>query len=298
MNTAKEQRKGKLHIAPRAPKQGGLGSIWFGVVQNSCMKWRGIPALVLLLLAFVFLSPLLHADTIVRGFNAQGTLDPGIIVELSQKNTDTVQASSAFDPTKIYGVVIDPSQAPVTVQKSGQQVFVATGGNYPTLVSTENGVIKSGDYISISSINGIGAKANNQSTILGKAVENFDGHSGVITNTNDGHQIGRIMVSIIPGKNPLVRDNVAIPAPLKRFGQAIAGKNISALRIYAALGIFVVTAIVALSVLTVGIKSGITAIGRNPLSKKSILRALFQVVTVATLVFLVGMLGVYLLLRL
>jgi hypothetical protein len=91
---------------------------------------------------------------------------------------------------------------------------------------------------------------------------------------------------------------VAIPAPLKRFGQAIAGKNISALRIYVALAIFVVTSIIALTVLAVGVRSSITSIGRNPLSKKYILRGLFQVLTMAFLVFLIGMFGVYLLLRL
>jgi hypothetical protein len=262
------------------------------------MKWRGFPALALLLLAFVFLSSLTHADTIVRGFKAQGTLEPGLIVELSPKTTDTVKASTARNPTKIFGVVIDPSQAPITLQKKSEQVFVATGGSYPVLVSTENDKIKAGDYISISSISGIGVKAKDEPTVLGKAIENFDGKTKVVTSTVDGYQIGRISVSIIPGKNPLVKDTVAIPSPLKRLGQAVAGKNVSALRIYVALVIFVISAIIALTVLSVGIKASITAIGRNPLSKKYILRGLFQVVTVASLVFLVGMLGVYLLLRL
>jgi hypothetical protein len=262
------------------------------------MKWRGIPALALLLLAFVAVVPFVHADTIVRGFNAKGTLEPGLVVALSGKSTDTVEVSSGNNSSKIYGVVIDPSQAPLTVQKKGEQVFVATGGTYLTFVSTEDGAIKVGDYISISSINGVGSKAVEQPTILGKALEDFSGKSSVITNTAEGHQIGRIRVSIIPGKNPLVKDNVAIPAPLKRFGQAIAGKNISALRIYVALAIFVVTSIIALTVLAVGVRSSITSIGRNPLSKKYILRGLFQVLTVAFLVFLIGMFGVYLLLRL
>jgi hypothetical protein len=262
------------------------------------MKRRGIRALALLLLLFISLSSFAYADTIVRGFNAKGTLEPGLIVALTENSNDTVESSAGSNPSKIFGVVIDPSQAPLTVQKKGEQVFVATGGNYPTFVSTENGNIKAGDYISISAINGIGSKAEDQPTVLGKAVEDFSGGSRVITTTSDGQKIGRITVNIIPGKNPLVKDKVAIPAPLKRFGQAIAGKNISALRIYIALAIFVVTAIIALSVLLIGVKSSITAIGRNPLSKKYILSGLFQVVTVAALVFIVGMFGVYLLLRL
>jgi hypothetical protein len=262
------------------------------------MKWRGIPALALLLLAFVFVIPFAHADTIVRGFNAKGTLEPGFIVELSGKSSDTVEISTANNPSKIYGVVIDPAQAPLTVQKKGAQVFVATGGNYPVLVSTQEGIIKTGDYIAISATDGIGSKAKDQPTVLGRALDNFDGRSNVITSTAGGYKVGRINVSIIPGKNPLVKDNVAIPSVLKRFGQAIAGKNISAMRIYAALVIFVIASIIALTVLVVGIRSSIIAIGRNPLSKKSILRGLFQVITVAFLVFIVGMGGVYLLLRL
>jgi hypothetical protein len=166
------------------------------------MKWRGLPALALLLLAFAVLASIANADTIVRGFKANGTLEPGIIVALSGNSNDAVDIATEKDPTKIYGVVIDPAQAPFTVQKSGQQVFVATGGSYPTLVSTQNGTIKA------------------------------------------------------------------------------------------------ISAIIALSVLLVGVKSSITAIGRNPLSKKSILTGLFQVITVAILVFIVGMFGVYLLLRL
>jgi hypothetical protein len=229
------------------------------------MKWRGIPALAALLFLFIAINSIAHADTIVRGFNAKGTLEPGLIVALSENSSDTVESSAGNNPSKIYGVVIDPSQAPLTVQKKGEQVFVATGGNYPTFVSTENGNIKVGDYISISSINGVGSKADDQPTVLGKAVEDFSGNSRVITTTTDGQKIGRINVSIIPGKNPLVKDTVAIPAPLKRFGQAVAGKNISALRIYIALAIFVITAIIALSVLMIGVKSSITAIGRNSL---------------------------------
>jgi hypothetical protein len=262
------------------------------------MKRRVIPALALLLLSFAVLVPIVRADTIVRGFSAKGTLEPGLIVSLSGKSTDTVEVAKGNSSSKVYGVVIDPSQAPLTVQKKGEQVFVSTGGTYPTLVSTEGGQIKAGDYISISSKNGVGSKAKDQATVLGKALEDFSGKSNIITTTSDGFQIGRIRVSIIPGKNPLVKDNVAIPAPLKRFGQIISGKSVSAIRVYVSLGIFVITSIIALTVLVVGVRSSITAIGRNPLSKKSILRGLFQVVMVALLVFLIGMFGVYLLLRL
>lgn len=261
------------------------------------MKWRRIlpPALVFLFIAS--LTPFVKADTLVNGYQEKGSLQPGLIVSLVPNSSNTVQATTGNDAEHIYGVVIDPSQAPVTVQRQGQQVFVATGGTYPVLVSTQNGPIKAGDYISISRVDGIGTKASEQSIILGRALSSFDDKSGFITRASDGSAIGRINVSIMPGKNPLVKDNVAIPAPLKRFGQAIAGKNVTAVRIWAALTVFLVTAIIAISVLAVGIRSSIISIGRNPLSKKSILKGLLQVVVVAILVFIVGVFGVYLLLK-
>jgi hypothetical protein len=261
------------------------------------MKWRRITVFAALCL-FIFISvPQVYADTIVQGFKAKGTLQPGLIVSLAPHSKDTVEVTAGNDAGHIYGVVIDPSQAPVTVQQQGQQVFVATGGDYPVLVSDQNGPIKAGDYVSISSVSGVGSKASEEPLVLGRALETFDGKSRVITATPDGHKLSRISVSIIPGKNPLVKDNVAIPAPLKRFGEAIAGKNVSALRIWAALGAFTITAVVVISVLAVGIKSSIISIGRNPLSKKSIMKGLLQVVAVAVLVFIVGTFGVYLLLK-
>jgi hypothetical protein len=254
---------------------------------------------LLLFTAFSGLVTLAHADTIVHGFKTKSTLLPGFIVTLSQSSSDTVETVPGNDPSRIYGVVIDPSQAPVTVQQEGQQVFVATGGNYPVLVNTENGPIKPGDYISTSAVEGIGAKASqNQPLVLGQAIEGFDGKKGVIANDSSQGALGRITVSIIPGKNPLVKDSVAIPSPLKRFGEAVAGKNVSAVRIYAALAFFIVTAAIAFALLWSGVRNGMISIGRNPLSKKSIMRGLLQVIIMAFGVFIVGMIGVYLLLKL
>jgi hypothetical protein len=262
------------------------------------MKWRRISIAAALILLAIFSLAMVHADTLIRGFKASNKLEPGIIVSLSKNKQDTVEIAPGNDSTRIYGVVIDPNLAPVTVQLSGEQVFVATGGNYPVLVSDQNGPIKPGDYITISSTNGVGAKVGAyDSLVLGRAIEGFDGKSAAITHTADGHYIGRVTVSIIPGKNPLIRDSVAIPAPLKRMGEAIAGKNVSALRIWASLAVFVITAIIAISVLTVGIRSSITAIGRNPLSKKPIMLGLTQLVIMAFLILLSGTIGVYLLLK-
>lgn len=244
-------------------------------------------------------APAAWADTIVRAFNSDEELQPGWVVALDEDSPNTVVAAPASDPSKIFGAVIDPSRAPLTLQpQQGLKVFVATSGSYPVLVTTQNGPINPGDYISMSSTNGIGAKATTQSYVLGQALEKFDGNNNVITAAQDGAAIGRVTVSIIPGKNPLVRSEIAIPAPLRRAGEAIAGKNVSALRIYASLAVFAATAFITAGLLWAGVRNGMISIGRNPLSKPLIMKGLLQVVAVSVLVFVIGVFAVYLLLRL
>jgi hypothetical protein len=265
------------------------------------MKLRARIVFGLIVLGIVGLTGLTHADTIVRGFKANSSLQPGWVVALDKNAANTVIAAPTDDPSRIYGVVIDPSQAPVTVKQSGQQTFVATSGAYPTLVSLSGGVISPGDYLSISTTDGIAGKAGaHQAFILGRSLEKFDGKSGVITTGSDGFAIGRISLSIIPGKNPLVKNEATVPSFLRKIAQGIAGtdKNLTAARIWAALAVFVITLAIAFGVLWIGIRSGMIAIGRNPLSRHSIMQSLLQVITVSVLVLISGLVGVYLLLKL
>ncbi|HLG91337.1 MAG TPA: hypothetical protein VI336_04245 [Candidatus Saccharimonadales bacterium] len=260
------------------------------------IKKSGI--ILALITGFLFFGLVAAAETIVRSFDAQGSLQPGGVVALSQASDTTVELAPSDDPSRIYGVVIDPSAAPLTVQKQNQQVFVATSGNYLVLVSTQNGAIGSGDYLSMSNADGIAAKAEtNEQFIVGRALENFDGKGTTIVYANDGSALGRIIAQVLPGKNPLLKDAASIPQPLRRVGESIAGKPLSALRIYAAVAIFVIAGVIAAIMLWAGIRNAMVAIGRNPLSRHSIIRGLFQVIIAATSVLIIGLLGVYLLLK-
>jgi hypothetical protein len=46
------------------------------------------------------------------------------------------------------------------------------------------------------------------------------------------------------------------------------------------------------------VRSSMIALGRNPLSRKSILRGMFQVIITSIIIFICGLFGVYLLLKL
>lgn len=263
------------------------------------------PSLITLImlagLAWVLVpSNTVNSDTLVQSFKSKDTLEPGWVVALVEDDSNSVEPAPAGDTSRMYGVVIDPSQVPFTIQRQAEsQVYVATTGTYQVFVTSQNGEISPGDFISMSPTDGIAAKAvSRQSYVLGKAVEKFDGKTNIITRSSDGSAIGRIAVTIIPGKNPLTKNDVAVPSALKTLGDGISGRDTAAIRIYTALAVFFMTSIVSAVVLWVGVRGGMIAIGRNPLSRGYIIRGLIQVIVISILIFIIGVIGVYLLLKL
>lgn len=231
------------------------------------------------------------ADTLVQGYKSDGTLAPGWIVRLNSNSTVSVAPSN--DTSKIFGVVVDPSSSPVALsQNAPNQVFVATSGDYSALVSSENGPILAGDYISMSSTNGIGAEATRgQTTILGRAATAFDGRDGAITSTSS-YGIGRVLVHVSVGPNPGYNQQ-SVNKRLKNLAVLVTGRNVSPARLYVAMAIFAVTFLAAITVIWAGIKGGMTSIGRNPLSKYSVFRGMTQVSILGIVILLVGLAAVY-----
>ncbi len=233
-----------------------------------------------------------RADNVVFCFKAIGTVVPGNIVALDKNQPNTVILAPANDPGRIYGVAIQSSQAPITVQDSGCQVFVATSGSYPVLATAEHGDIKTGDYISLASKDGVAARATDKTPyVLGRALEDFKA-------AGQGSIAGKANVQISPGANPFLKNDLGVPKFLRRLTESVAGKPLSAIRIYTAVGMFVVAVAASAGLLAIGVKSGMIAIGRNPLSRHSVLQSLTQVLAVAGLIFLCSLFGIYLLLRL
>lgn len=255
--------------------------------------------LLVLLVAVLSINALpAAAQKFAQGFQGKGNLNAGMVVAIDKKSQDTVEAAPANDTSRIYGVVIDPSDAPLLLNRqNGEQVFIATSGSYPILVSTERGPIKTGDFVSVSSTDGIAAAATYaQQAVLGRAAEGFDGKKGVITKVGSA-SIGKIMVNVDPSKNPLVKNDISIPPFLRKTGEALAGKPVSAVHIYLALAFLVAAITIAVALLTAGVRGAMIALGRNPLNKGSIMNSMFKVVIAAALIFVIGLFGVYLILR-
>lgn len=247
----------------------------------------------------------------VQGYAASQPLDYGTVVELADKAAQRVKPASQAALQNMFGVVVDPQQLSVRLSSDGleNEAFVAVSGTYNALVSTQGGVISSGDYVTLSSINGVLMKASTEeASVFGRAVSGFDGkgptRGSVTLKDTDGNvmqtvQLGSVPVTIEIQRNPNEKSTKAkVPEVLERIGQAIAEKEVSAIRIYLSMAITAVSLITALAVLYVGVRGSIISIGRNPMSKRSIFRALIEIVLTSVLILVIGLFAVYLLLRL
>ncbi|HET6924571.1 MAG TPA: hypothetical protein VFH39_01960 [Candidatus Saccharimonadales bacterium] len=261
-------------------------------------------------LAFLVFASLQHplsAQTVTQGYSSDQPLQRGLIVQIKKSDATKVEPVSQDTIDQMHGVIVDANDAPVTLSTDSQKVFVATVGHFAVLVSNQNGPIASGDYITVSAIDGIGMKAGTtEPVVVGRALDGFDGKTGAISSTqvkdSSGNtrnvNIGRIQVDIGVARNPLLKAKAPdLPEFLQRASEAIAGKPVNAVRVYVGLIIFIISTVIAGSLLYGGVRSAIISIGRNPLSRKSIIRGMLQVILTGIIIFISGILAVYLLLR-
>lgn len=263
----------------------------------------GLSGLILLGLA----SPI-SAQNVTQGYSADRVLQRGTIVSLDSEDTSKVVASNKENQDRLHGIVVASNDSSFTLSSDTEKTFVATVGRFEALVSTEAGTIQPGDFLTISNITGIATKAGELDPYtVGKAIEGFDGGANAVSTTTLQNSlgetfdvaIGRILVDISVGSNPLLRPaDSSLPEFLEKAAELIADKPVSPVRIYISIFILLSAAAIAGSLLYSGTKSSMISIGRNPLSKKSITKSLMQIIVSSIIIFLIGLFGVYLLLRL
>ncbi|HSW99907.1 MAG TPA: hypothetical protein VLH38_02620 [Patescibacteria group bacterium] len=245
------------------------------------------------------------AQSVTQGYQASGTLQNGMVVRLKPTAHGTVEALSQKNETDMFGLVVASGDTAVSLSSPTQsQVYVATYGEYTALVTTQNGSIKAGDQLVISSINGVAMKSDTKhEVIIGKALRGFsdgsDAESHIKTSDGTTVALGRIAVNIGVARNPTYAGDVApgVPHILISIARAVTNKPLTALRLYGCLVVLLIAFIVAGGVMYSGIRSGMNSIGRNPLAKKSILKNLVTVIVMALVVVFIGLIAVYLLLK-
>jgi len=276
--------------------------------------YRIFAALLLPLMGMMSLAPVAadtNVQTVAQNYTASGNLQQGMIVSPADKNATAVVAATVDGTAKMLGVVVSATAAPVTLSStstSAQQVYVVNSGRYNVLVSNQNGAISSGDYLSVSSLDGVAMRADNsQAKVVGRAATSFDGVHNVsattTVKTDDGKSVkvalGSIPVAISITSNPLATVGGAkVPGFLQNAAQVVTDRQVSAARLYLGALVFVLSTIVAASLLFSGVRSSMVAVGRNPLARRSITRSLIQVILTSLIIFVIGLFAVYLIVKL
>ncbi len=276
-------------------------------IKKLCTLQRVFAVSVLAALSVVSINYPIFAQAVTQGYGTDQVMQRGMLVQLKKDDPSKVEPVTQATADKLFGVAVDANDAPVTLSADGKKAFVATAGKYDVLVSTQNGNIKAGDYIAVSAIDGIGMKAGaKESFIIGRAVADFDGSINKIgtskvklsDNSEKEVMIGRVQADVLVAGNPLMKPEQAnVPEFLRKAAEAVAGKPVPTARIYMSLFVFLVCTIISGVLMYGGVRSAIISIGRNPLGKKIIIRGMFQVIITGLIVFILGIFGVYLLLK-
>jgi len=240
-----------------------------------------------------------------QGFATTSAIATGSLVSLDAKSSGTVVVADLTNVGRLFGVVVPPSSASISLSGTGSgQVQVVTSGTADVLVTNAGGTIHVGDYITVSSIAGVGQKVGASSTrIIGTAQADFDGTGDGVTKRtiNDGSGNHEVAIGQIPvviavssytstdGKQPYV-----VPTWLQNLTNTLAGKAVSPIRIIVASLILIIALVCITVVLYAAVRNSIISIGRNPLSRTSVLRGLFEVVLIAAGILTVAAVSMYL----
>lgn len=233
------------------------------------------------------------------------TLQQYMAVEVAGDDSEghpLVEAASVDDQDKIIGIAVGMNDSLVTVSPASSGVYVVSSGAAQAYVSDLNGPVKKGDLLAISPLKGVLMRSTDATKpTVGQVLEDFISKTTqtVIAQDSDKEPVDvhiavmNINVAIKPPKlTSTQEDNNWI----KSLGKSLVGHEISTARIIAALAIFFILMVIEGELIYGTVASTITAIGRNPLAKKSILAQSFRSIRIAAAILLTGVVAVGLLL--
>lgn len=261
------------------------------------------------LLFSIFLTSILglrvSAGSITQGYKATTELPIGAVVSLTSDGSQDVEKSNINNDSLLVGVVADAEDTLLDVLPAGSQVRVATSGDIKILVSTINGDIKSGSKLIASPLSGIAAVDYPPAPgvqYIAVANTGFNSSSAnakkIAITQNDGASkdvyVGTIAAKILLGNRSSTDKSKNF---LESVGKQIGGKDVSVLQVLTAGAIFLTSLGISGMIVFSSIKGSFVSIGRNPLSKDSILSGLFKVVALSIIIFGVGAVVAYFILQ-
>lgn len=257
---------------------------------------KKITVLLFLLLTTNYQLPTVHAQQ-SQGIEvtsvyeiADAETQEGDIISVTDQGL--VRSSIGFDP-KIFGVI---QEQPLLVYRTETQGKpVVRSGIAQINVTTLNGPIKNGDYITSSQVAGKGQKAQESGYVVGIALAGFDGTGAQNIDGPRGQvALGKIPVAVRIEYAELTNPRVA--GRIFGFIGTALLENISDPRQFGNVVRYIAAGLVLLLSFTFAflifarsIPKSIEAIGRNPLAKSTIQ---FSMIINIVLLVITGIIGI------
>ena len=211
----------------------------------------------------------------------------GAIVSSSPKGY--VLTSIAYDPS-IYGVVSLKPAVAFEKTSDPNSYPVITSGKVYVRVSGSNGNIAKDDVLTSSNKSGVAQKATDNGFVIGTALEAYE--------NSDSEAVGEILIALKPQYNVPVGGGKGINL-LKNIKSAAASPFLSPLTsMRYLLAVLVTASAFGMGFLFYGrmTKTGIEALGRNPLAAKTISAGIIFNVILTAVIILAGLFLAYLIL--
>jgi hypothetical protein len=188
--------------------------------------------------------------------------------------------TAAYD-LNIYGVYTESPAIFIQNTSDAQGKPVTTSGKADVMVSSINGDIKANDFITTSTIIGVGQKATRNGMILGTALQSY-------SNPNKS-AIGKISVAVNPRFNSAFIDSKDNVLEILRNSDPRALTQLTSLRYLLAAAIAIVSFVVGFVYFGRITSRGVEAMGRNPLASRTIQINLVANLFLMILIIVVGL---------
>lgn len=232
-----------------------------------------------------------QSGAISQAYQTSATnLSEGVLVSLVSSGSSQVEAATTGNASRLVGVAADKPLLELS-NSSKSSVQVVVGGSAQVLIDDANGPVQAGDRITVSPMAGVGMKAIGADEIVGTAQKPL---SAVKTVTEQATSKDGKAVTIHVGLLP-VAVNVAyysaasstgsvsafVPSFLQNLANAVAGKQVSPLRVLIGTITLLLGFCAVMTMLYVGVRSGVISLGRNPLAADALRRGMVDVLIAA-----------------
>jgi F0F1-type ATP synthase membrane subunit c/vacuolar-type H+-ATPase subunit K len=239
---------------------------------------------ILFLFSRIFTFNALAQDATSSGVAIKATVDQDKVISgsiICSSNSGYKMCDTTYD-SNLFGVVTSTPSVSIGDISANREYYILNNGLALVNVTTQNGPIKENDLITTSNISGVGQKATVNGYVLGTALSAYD--------NPDTSQVGKIFVSINIHPSTAFADVRSNLFQLLRRGISSAVLTpIAALRYILASIVTIVSFVLGFVYFGRLAKTGVEAVGRNPLAQRKIEAIVLLHIIITVAIFVSGL---------